>query len=336
MSGASAPERRRPRVSIITPTLNQGRFLEQTIRSIRTQAYQSIEHIVIDGGSTDGTIQILKEHEGSHDFIWQSAPDRGMYDALNKGLALAKGDILGYLNSDDVYPPWAVEVAVAALEASPELDVVFGDGLTIDTDTGRQRLAFVPPFDARSLASTGSLFQPAVFLRRRVYDRHGGFDPDLQFVGDLEYWLRIAGGARFGRIDEVLAVERVHGLALSSASAGPMAVEEAATRRRFLSVRLPVLRRLAARVRAAFWRRRLQVAFLRASRRRGAAGGPWRWMTELGQVEIDPARVALSLVPRLGASFAWNAIRSNRPWFEAPGTVATVPGADPSNLRVSR
>jgi glycosyltransferase involved in cell wall biosynthesis len=305
---------RPPLVTIITPTLNQGRFIEGAIRSIRDQSYSRIEHIVIDGGSGDGTLETLRRLEGAYDMRWVSESDRGMYDAINKGLAGAKGEVLAYLNSDDVYPPWAVEVAVEALRASPGIDVIFGDGLAIDVETGRQRLAFVPPFDASSMARVGSLVQPAVFIRRGVYERFGGFDPDLRFVGDLEYWLRIAKGAQFGRVNEVLAVERIHGAAMSSASAAAMALEETAIRRRYRPA-TDRLGRLAARSRAAVWRRRLWIQFLRSARTRGSIRGGWSHILSEGDLVISPQRVALALIPRVGAPFAWHAVRSRRNWF---------------------
>jgi glycosyltransferase involved in cell wall biosynthesis len=304
-------------VSIVTPTLNQGRLIEDTIRSVRAQTYTNIEHIVVDGGSTDGTIEILTRHERMGWLTWRSEPDRGMYEAVNKGFALAQGDVLAYLNSDDVYPPWAVDVAASAFDADPELDVVFGDGLAIDVESGRQRIAFVPPFHAPSLAHSGSLVQPAVFLRRRVMERHGGFDTTLRFAGDLEYWLRVGSNARFGRIDEVLAVERVHSDALSRASAGAMAVEVEGVRGRFR----PSLTRSAwflttmARARAALWRRVLWLRFLRASRARRTPSGPWSRIHAEGNLEISPSRVVLAQVPRIGAPFAWNAVISMRDWF---------------------
>jgi glycosyltransferase involved in cell wall biosynthesis len=312
-----------PLVSIVTPTLNQGRFIEDAIRSIRQQTYPNIEHIVIDGGSTDATLEILRRDEPSDQFRWLSEPDRGMYDALDKGLRLARGEVLAYLNSDDVYPPWAVEVGVSAFLASPDLDVVFGDSLTIEIETGRQRLAFVPPFNAGSMAWTGSLVQPAVFLRRRVYERHGGFDPELRFVGDLEYWLRLGAAVRFGRVDEVLAIERTHGATLSRASAEAMAAEEAHVRERFQprGGQSRAIQRVAARARAALWRRRLWVGFLRSLRAAEPAHGPWSRIIEHGRLTVAPGRVALSQIPRLGAPFAWNAVVSEREWFGARGQV---------------
>jgi hypothetical protein len=239
-----------------------------------------------------------------------------MYDAINKGLRLSTGEILGYLNCDDIYTPWAIEVAVGAFQANPSVDVIYGDGLTIDVATRRQRLSLTPPFDRRWLAASGSLVQPAVFWRRRVYERHCGFDASLRFVGDLEYWLRVAGSAEFLRVDEVLAIERVHPAALSSASSDRMAAEGRAMRRGHHGSTGWRERGLVvvARARAAWWRRRLLWAFIRARR---SEQRPARWARFLqeGDVRLSPARLVLALVPRLAGRFAWDAVSSGRQWF---------------------
>lgn len=283
------------------------------------QTYPGIEHVVIDGGSTDGTVEVLRQHEGAYDLRWVSEPDRGMYQAINKGLALARGEVLAYLNSDDAYPPWAVEVAVRALAEHPEVDIVYGDGLTIDQRTGRQRISCIPGFDPASLALVGSLVQPAVFFRRRVYEALGGFDDRLAFVGDLEYWLRAGREMVFMRIDEVLAIERIHTAALSVKAARQMLREDAEARGAYAArTRVPLgLRRLAARARAAGWRRFLWLRFLAAAMRRPKRrDGPWGQFITSGDLRIWPPRVVAMFIPRLGSPFAWNAIVSRHRWLE--------------------
>jgi glycosyltransferase involved in cell wall biosynthesis len=308
---------RHPLLTVITPTLDRRRYIEQALASVRGQTYPAIEHVVVDGGSTDGTLEVLNRYAAEGSILFTSGPDDGMYDAINKGLAQARGDVIGYLNSDDVYFPWTAEVVMEAFRVWPNADVVFGDGLAVDHRRSRQRLAFIPPFDVRHLAVSGSLFQPAVFVRRRVFEANGLFDPKLRFVGDLEYWVRIGKDAEFRRIDEVLAAERIHDLALSTAHAGSMAREERAVRARFgRGTRLSLgIARIVARARAGVWRRRLFARFLAAMIRGSGASSSWRMFRTHGSVRIDPARAALAQIPRFGAGFAWNAIRSGRNWF---------------------
>ncbi len=182
-------------VSIVTPTRNQAAFIEHALRSVAAQTYAPIEHVVVDGVSTDGTVDVLRRHEADG-LRWVSEPDSGMYEAVNKGLTMATGEILGYLNSDDALLPWAVEAVVAAFEARPDVDIVYGDGVRLDERTGAQRLRLFPPFDRAAIAAFESLMQPAVFWRRRLTDRIGPFDASLRFVGDLDYWLRAGPPAR--------------------------------------------------------------------------------------------------------------------------------------------
>jgi glycosyltransferase involved in cell wall biosynthesis len=308
-----------PLVSIVTPSLNQGGFIEEGLASVRAQTYPNVEHLVIDGGSTDETLPILREAPGIR---WISEPDAGMYDAINKGLRMSSGDIVGYLNCDDVYTPWAIGTAVRVLSEHPEADAVFGDGLTIDESTMQQRLALIPPFDRRSLALSGSLVQPAVFWRRRVLDEIGGFDAALRFVGDLDYWLRLGRDRPLVRVDEVLAIERHHDSALSRMAADRMRLEAAGVRRRHAgSSRSATLR---ARTRGALWRRYLWARLLWALARGTRQGGPWREFIRSGELRVSVWRVAAMFVPILGGRFAWDAVRSGRQWFREAAHAATA------------
>lgn len=313
----------RPLVSIITPTLNQGAFIELTIRSVMAQSYGEIEHIVVDGGSNDETLNILRAYATSYPLRWISESDHGMYEAINKGLSLARGEILAYLNSDDLYFPWTVERIVQSFLYRPEADIVFGDGLSIDESCGAQYLSFVPPVDFASLVMVGSLVQPAVFMRRRVYERFGGFDQDLRYVGDLEYWLRVAADCSFTRIDEVLALERLHVGSLSSAYHEEMSAEDSQVRRRYGSQRDKQVKllRLRAKVRAAYWRRLLWLRFLHASRSAGAGDLAWHHFLSQADPVISSGRAALTQLPRFGMRYRADAVISRRPWLKAPGWV---------------
>jgi glycosyltransferase involved in cell wall biosynthesis len=264
-----------PLVSIVTPTLNQGLFIEQTILSIRSQTYGNFEHLVIDGGSADDTLAILRRHEPAYRLRWISEPDRGMYDAINKGLAMAKGEILAYINSDDLYFPWTVELAARALAADPSAGLVYGDALRFDEPNGQLAPAFQAPLAPASLAAFGSLIQPTVFWRRDLSEAIGPFNADLRYVGDLEYWLRAT--RRFGaiQVDEIMAVDRVHPDAQSSKQAAALALEGAAMRRPFRrGLSGTGVGSHAAQIRAAVWARIRAERFARASRRHDPAG-PW-------------------------------------------------------------
>jgi len=284
-----------PLVSVVTPTLNQAQFIGATLRSVRAQTYPRIEHIVVDGGSTDGTVAILeREAEAAAGRLqWQSGRDRGMYDAINKGLALTKGDLLAFLASDDVWLPWAVEAVVQEFEARPDLDLVFGDGIKVYTEDGAQRLRLFAPFDRVSLANYESLMQPAVFWRRRVTDRIGGFDANMRYVADLDYWLRAAAdGAKIAHLNEVIAIERIHDARLSIAQRDAMAAEDREMRAKHAGDRGGPAARARAKERHMRWQRIVWLRFVAASTFRFVPG-PWHRFLREGQVTVRP-RKALS------------------------------------------
>src|SRR5580698_405145 len=169
-----------PRVTIVTACLNAERFLEQTIRSVLDQDYPCIEYVVMDGGSTDGTTDILRKYERS--LVWQSSPDRGTADAVNRGFAHAQGEIFGFLNADDVYHPRAVSTAVRALRENPEVAGVYGDGWWIDEHGSRIAPYPVRDFDRALLERECFICQPASFFRRQAFESAGGLDPDLRLT----------------------------------------------------------------------------------------------------------------------------------------------------------
>lgn len=181
-----------PLVSIITPSYNQARFLERTMRSVLDQDYSNIEYIVMDGGSTDGSVEIIQRYAGRLS-AWASEPDRGQTDALNKGFALAKGEILAWLNSDDVLQPGAVSAAVAAYRAHPEAGVVYADATFIDEN---DRL--IGNFPARQtnyrLLRQGYVHIPqqAAFFRADLWRKVGPLDPTFYFAMDYDLWVRLA------------------------------------------------------------------------------------------------------------------------------------------------
>jgi glycosyltransferase involved in cell wall biosynthesis len=201
-------------VSIVTPSLNQGAFIEETILCIKNQGYPSIEHLIVDGGSTDDTLDIIKKYEGTYNLKWISEPDSGMYEAINKGMRKAQGEILAYLNTDDLYLPWTVSVVVEYLNQHQEMQLVYGDLININIETRRNALWFYPKFSLSFLLRRGSLGQPTVFFRKSVVEKVGLFDKSLKLVGDYEYWMRVGKQCKVSKIDEFLAVMRYHAMTL--------------------------------------------------------------------------------------------------------------------------
>ena len=199
----------KPLVSIVTPSYNQGQFIEETILSVKNQDYPNIEHIIVDGGSTDNTLEILKKYEGTYNMRWISEPDDGMYQAINKGLRIAQGEIMAYLNSDDLYLPWTVATVALYFQSNPDVDLVYGDMLGLNTN-GKLVLRFYPPLNLGYIERTGFLGQPTVFWQKKVFEYLKGFDETLKFVADCDYWMKAGRIFTARKINEFLAIERDH------------------------------------------------------------------------------------------------------------------------------
>jgi glycosyltransferase involved in cell wall biosynthesis len=204
----------RPLVTIVTPCYNSEAFIEETILSVRGQTYPNVEHIVVDGGSSDGTLDIIRRHQDAVS-RWVSEPDAGQADALRKGFDMATGEVLAWINSDDVYPADAVQVAVDALVRGMA-DVVYGNRLLIDGEgrrVGERRLSpFLPYFSRRGVLYGGfGIYQPAAFWTRHLYEAVGGIDPSFQFCMDADLVARfVLAGARFRFLGRDMVRFRVH------------------------------------------------------------------------------------------------------------------------------
>ena len=195
-------------VSIVTPSLNQANYLREALESVRAQTHTPIEHIVIDGGSTDGTLDILAEYDGLR---WVSEPDRGQSHALNKGFALAQGEILGWLNADDAYEPDAVEQAVAAIRDTGAA-LVYADVTRVnDNGVNPRRIRSRPEFEIWTELNLGcGVYSPAVFFTRVALDTVGQLDESLHLTMDYDLWLRIGKRYSVSHVDAIWAVQRIH------------------------------------------------------------------------------------------------------------------------------
>ncbi|EKV01770.1 glycosyl transferase [Leptolyngbya sp. PCC 7375] len=194
--------------SVITPSFQQGNFIERTICSVLDQDCKDIEYFVLDGGSTDKTVSVLKRY--SRHLTWVSEPDDGQAHAVNKGLAMSTGEIIAWINSDDIYYPHAFEQVSLLFEANPDVAVVYGQADWID-----QADNIIAPYPTRSwdygqLTKECYLCQPAVFFRRSVAERLGGLDPSLQYCMDYELWLRYGQMIPFSYLPVNLAGSRIY------------------------------------------------------------------------------------------------------------------------------
>ena len=223
-----------PPITVVTPSFNQAKFIGKTIESVLHQGYPNLEYIVVDGGSSDGTQDILRRYGDR--VRWISERDRGQADAVNKGVALGRGDIIGWLNSDDLFVPGALHRAARVFAASPDVGVVYGDADHILEDGARYGPYPTSPFDHRRLAETCFICQPAAFIRRRAFDDVGGVDADLQFCMDYDLWIRLGRRHRFVYLGEVLAQSRLHDRAKTLASRRAVIEEIMATVKRHYGV----------------------------------------------------------------------------------------------------
>ena len=235
-----------PRISIVTPSFNQGAFIGDTIRSVLDQGYPDLEYIVIDGGSTDQTLEVLQKYGNS--LRWISEPDRGQAHALNKGLRLTTGEIIGFLNSDDVYEPGALFKVGRFFAAHPRASWLTGRCRTVDLDGKEIRRPitlyknlWLNSCSRRALLILNYISQPATFWRRDVLATVGEFDESLVYAMDYDYWLRLARHYRLWTVDDYLASFRVHPASKAGSSASAQFDSDLSILRRHADSRLLAL-----------------------------------------------------------------------------------------------
>jgi len=193
-------------VSVITPSYNQASYIHDTIESVRKQTYNDVSHVVVDSASDDGTVDVLRNYP---ELTWVSEPDDGQADAVNKGIKMSDGDVVGWLNSDDPYVyKNTLETVVETFERENP-DIVYGHGLLIDGENRPLRVMHVPNFDYEKLERHCYILQPAVFLRREVIEEHQ-LDTSFEYSIDYDLWLRLRN-YDWHRVNRVLAADRNHG-----------------------------------------------------------------------------------------------------------------------------
>jgi glycosyltransferase involved in cell wall biosynthesis len=203
-----------PKISIITPSFNQGIYLEDCIQSILGQDYPNLEYFIIDGGSKDQSIRIIKKYEAQLSG-WVSEPDQGQSDAINKGMQRASGDLIAWLNADDYYLPGALQTIAESYQQHPEAPFYFGNGLRVDEYKSNSKQFFqtgIVSFDRPVLIfGLNYILQPATFIRRASLEKVGYLDVNLHYAMDTDLWLRLSVEVDPVPVQAILAASREHG-----------------------------------------------------------------------------------------------------------------------------
>ena len=221
-----------PSITVVTPSFNQGAFLERTIRSVLDQGYPHLEYFVLDGGSTDGSVEIIRRYEHAIDY-WVSQPDGGQTAAINAGWQRATGEILAWLNSDDYYLPGALAAAGAAFLEHPDAALVYGPMRREDPD-GRSLGTLGSPFDRRRLLYSHQMIpQPSAFFRRAGVEAAGPLDESLHYSMDYDFLLRLTSLGPTVMIAQPLAVATIHAEAKTTRDRAEAAAETNRVRRRY-------------------------------------------------------------------------------------------------------
>jgi len=214
-----------PRVTVVTPSFNQAAFLEQTIQSVLSQGYPNLEYRIVDGGSSDGSVAIIQKY-ASQLAWWVSEKDHGQAEAVNKGFKRASGELVGWLNSDDLYQPGSILAAVEAFQHHPEAGIVYGDVLSINACGEAINLMKFAPYTLQDLMAFKIICQPGAMLRRTVLEQSGGLAERFHFMLDHQLWLRMARLAPMVYLPRLQAAARFHPAAKNLAQA-PKFGEEA-------------------------------------------------------------------------------------------------------------
>jgi glycosyltransferase involved in cell wall biosynthesis len=255
------------KISIVTPSLNQGRYFYEALESVRAQGHTRVEHIVMDGGSTDGTIQLLQSLDGRDEYEylnWRSQSDGGQSEALNRGFSEVTGEIVGWLNSDDRYRAGCFDYIVKAFDENPDVDVFYGDFTVIDQQGATLQVRREISFNRFILLyhRVSYIPTPATFFRRRVFDDGNRLRPDLHYAMDYEFFLRLADqGYTIRHMPQLLADFRMH----PDSKSCSRELMQAREKRQIMASASPITRRIQSPLlrRAAFFATRWAAASMR-------------------------------------------------------------------------
>jgi glycosyltransferase involved in cell wall biosynthesis len=222
-----------PKVSLVTPSYNQGQFVERTVRSVLFQDYPNLEYIFMDGGSTDGTMEAIAPYLDRFGY-WRSKRDGGQAAAVHEGLEKASGDIMGYINSDDLLAPGAITKVVDYFRDHPDVDVVYSHRIFIDEHDIISRMWILPPHSNYLMSRWDLLPQETCFWRRRVFERVGNVDVRMTFALDYDLFVRFMRAGKFARINAFLGAFRLHKASKTVSLFGTVGINEVqAVRQRY-------------------------------------------------------------------------------------------------------
>jgi GT2 family glycosyltransferase len=298
-----------PLVSIVIPSYNQAAFLERTIKSALGQDYPYLEYILVDGASTDNSVEIIKKY-GDQLAWWVSEKDNGQGEAINKGMAHAKGEIVAWLNSDDCYLPAAISAAVEAFEANPDAVMVYGNMIAIDENEFVTNTFKYCPLSLEDLLCFQIIGQPAVFMRREVFEQVNGLDLNFHFLLDHHLWIKIAAQGRIVHVPHTWSAARYHSEAKNRAQASKFGREAfqmldwAASDEYFA----PILARVARRARASA--HRVDARYLLDSGQPAQALTAW-----MRALATDPATAFARMNIFVSALLMLVGLQKLRDWF---------------------
>lgn len=264
-----------PKISLVTPSFNQGQFLEETILSILNQRYPNLEYFIVDGGSTDESVEIIRRHAARMTW-WVSEPDRGQAHAINKGLERCTGDIVAYLNSDDVFLPGALDLVAKTFVEHPGWNWLTGECVLFGDASQACVKGSSATTDVADWLSYNRAPQQSTFWRRSLVERYGMFEERYRYIFDYEYWVRlVAAGEVCHAVNFPLAGFRLHGASKTVGEDQPFAREEQAFREAYLAKLPPdTVRRYHRLMRNQATFRQFDQAM--ALRREGKTGAAWR------------------------------------------------------------